>query len=368
MTDFTPANLPYGVAGGRAWVAISDEAVDLHGAATRGLLGDVDPSVFAGPLNRFLALGPDVWREVRRRVQDLTSAPPDDLLVPRDALTMDLPFEVGDYVDAYAGLHHATNLGRILRPGTEPLNPNWRHLPVMYHGRSATIVPSGTAIERPHGQRTDGDDVVFGPSTQLDVELELGVVVGPAGRRLSVHAARRHVFGYVLVNDWSARDIQAFEYVPLGPMLGKSFATTISPWVVPAEALEPFLVEGLAAQQEPAPLEHLRDPDPRVPDLRFTLDVNAERIGEVDLAPSLYWTPAQLLAHLTSNGATTRPGDLVATGTISGPDHETQAGSLIERWWRTRFLDDGDVVTMRGWAGDGDDRVGFGPLTGEVTT
>ena len=362
--DFTPANLPYGVADGRAWVAIRDVAVDLHGAAGRGLLGDVDPSVFLGPLNRFMALGPDTWREVRRRVQDLAADPPGDLVAEQASLTMALPFEVGDYVDAYAGLHHATNLGRILRPGTEPLNPNWRHLPVMYHGRSGTIVPSGTPIERPQGQRGEGD---FGPSTQLDVELELGVVVGTAGRRLSPSEARRHVFGYVLVNDWSARDIQAWEYVPLGPMLGKSFATSISPWVVPAEALEPFLVEGLASQQDPPPLEHLGDPDPRVPDLRFTLDVDDERISEVDLAPSLYWTPSQLLAHLTSNGATTRPGDLVATGTISGPDHETQAGSLIERWWRTRFLDDGDVVTMRGWAGDGDDRVGFGPLTGEVT-
>ena len=350
--DFSPANLPYGVAGGRAYVAIGDRALDLLSAG----FGDD----FEGPLNRFLARGPAVWAQVRDRVQSLlrdehVAAPH---LVDRASLTMELPVEVGDYVDGYAGLHHATNLGRILRPGTDPLNPNWRHLPVMYHGRTSTIVPSGTRVRRPRGQVLVDGEVKLRPTAQLDFELELGAIVG-LDRDTAV------VFGYVLVNDWSARDVQAFEYVPLGPFLGKSFATSISPWIVPAAALEPFRVHGLATRQDPMPLEYLRG-DRRVPDLRFTVERNGVCISEVRLADALYWTPAQQLAHLTVNGAVARAGDLVASGTISGEDPRTQAGSMIELTWREAFLDDGDVVTMRGWAGDGRNRVGFGVLTGEV--
>jgi fumarylacetoacetase len=368
-SDFTLANLPYGVADGRAYVAVGDHAVDLQQAAAGGLLGEVEPSVFDGPLNRFLALGPATWSDVRRRLAALLAGEvDDDLVVERSSLAMELPVEVGDYVDGYAGLHHATNLGRILRPGTEPLQPNWRHLPVMYHGRSGTIVPSGARVPRPAGQVKVGDAVEHRPTAQLDIELELGAVVGVGNERgtpIAAADAPRHLFGYVLVNDWSARDIQAWEYVPLGPFLGKSFATSISPWIVPAEALEPHLVHGLAARQEPEPLPYLRG-DQRVPDLRFTVELNGDVLSEVGLPQALYWTAAQQLAHLTVNGASTRPGDLLASGTISGEDHATQAGSLIERWWRTRFLADGDIVTMRGWAGDGATRVGFGPLIGEV--
>jgi len=370
--DFTAANLPYGVADGLAHVAIGDRAVVLAPTARAGLLGDVDPGVFEGPLNRFLALGPTTWAEVRSRLRDLVAAEtpqPGLVLVDRASLPMELPVEVGDYVDGYAGLHHATNLGRIFRPGGDPLNPNWRHLPVMYHGRSSTIVVSGTRIPRPSGQVCVGETVELRPTGQLDVELELGAIVGLGsgrGRTVPVDDAPHHIFGYVLVNDWSARDIQAWEYQPLGPFLGKSFATSISPWIVPAAALEPHLVAGLAARQAPQPPSYLQAADPRVPDLRFTIELNGETISEVELAPALYWTPGQQLAHLTVNGAATRPGDLVASGTISGPDAEREAGSLIEKWWCSRFLADGDVVTMRGWAGAGDTRVGFGPLTGEV--
>jgi fumarylacetoacetase len=360
--DFTLANLPFGVAGGRAYVALGDHALDLLSAG----LGDD----FEGPLNRFLARGPGVWNDVRARVRallrDEDAVQPH--LVDRASLTMEVPVEIGDYVDGYAGLHHATNLGKILRPGTEPLNPNWRHLPVMYHGRTSTIVPSGTPITRPCGQVKIDDRVELRASAQLDIELELGAIVGignARGEPIAVTDAPAHIFGYVLVNDWSARDIQAFEYQPLGPFLGKSFATSISPWIVPAAALEPFLVSGLAARQQPAPLEYLRG-DQRVPDLRFTIELNDERISDVGLADALYWTPAQQLAHLTVNGAVARPGDLIASGTISGEDHLTQAGSLIERSWRTSFLADDDVVTMRGWAGDGESRVGFGSLTGQI--
>jgi fumarylacetoacetase len=360
--DFTPANLPFGVANGRAYVAIGDRALDLLAAG----FGDD----FEGPLNRFLARGPAAWSDVRHRVSallhDQDTARP--LLVDRDSLTLELPVDVGDYVDGYAGLHHAMNLGKILRPGTEPLNPNWRQLPVMYHGRTSTIVPSGTPIERPQGQIKVDDRVELRPTEQLDIELELGAIVGSGNRHgepIGIDDAPAHIFGYVLVNDWSARDIQSFEYQPLGPFLGKSFATSISPWIVPAAALAPHLVSGLAARQDPPPLAYLRG-DQRVPDLRFTIDLNGHRISDVMLRDALYWTASQQLAHLTVNGAVTRPGDLIASGTISGEDHLTQAGSLIERSWRTSFLADGDVVTIRGRVGEGDRRVGFGTLTGQV--
>jgi fumarylacetoacetase len=355
-----------------AYVAIGNRAVVLAPTARAGLLGDVDPSVFEGPLNRFLDLGPRTWAEVRSRLRAILAAetPPQGLvLADRASLSLELPVEVGDYADGYAGLHHATNLGKIFRPGGDPLNPNWRHLPVMYHGRSSTIVVSGSQIPRPSGQVRVGETVAVRPTEQLDIELELGAIVGVGngrGQPVLVDDAPRHIFGYVLVNDWSARDIQSWEYQPLGPFLGKSFATSISPWIVPASALEPHLVTGLAARQAPTPPPYLQAADPRVPDLRFTIEQNGETISEVELAPALYWTSGQQLAHLTVNGAATRPGDLLASGTISGPDVERQSGSLIEKWWCSRFLADGDVVTMRGWAGQGDARVGFGPLTGEV--
>jgi fumarylacetoacetase len=359
--DFTAANLPFGVAGGRVHVAVGDRAVDL--AAASGLL-DADPSLFVGRLNR-LAGGP--WRDVRAQVSALLQdGRLDPFLVPIDRLAMELPVDVGDYVDGYAGLHHATNLGRILRPGTPPLNANWRHLPVMYHGRTSTIVVSGTPVRRPSGQVLVDDVPQLQPTARLDIELELGLIVGRGsgiGEPISVHDAMEHAFGFVLVNDWSARDIQSFEYVPLGPFLGKSFATSISPWVVTVDALSPFLVEGLAARQEPAPLEYLRG-DQRVPDLTFTVELNGELISTVSLADALYWTPAQQLAHLTVNGAATRPGDLVASGTLSGEDAATSAGSLIERGGA--FLADGDAVVLRGWAGSGDERVGFGTLEGTI--
>jgi len=392
-SPFTLANLPFGVAGGRVHVAIGDEAVDVAAAAGFVLI-DVDPTIVEGcRLDGLLAAGPGVWGGVRQEIGAVLAEDPDHLakaMVDRSGLAMELPVTVGDYVDGYAGLHHATNLGRILRPGGEPLLPNWRHLPVAYHGRSGTIVVSGTDIRRPSGQvLVDGAPVVA-PSAQLDLELELGAVVGvgnEAGEPIPVAEADGHLFGYVLVNDWSARDIQAWEYQPLGPYLGKSFATSISPWVVTTEALAPHRVRGLAAEADPPPIAYLSG-DPAVPDLSFSVDLSSAwmrsegvdpyRVGTVDLAPSLYWTPAQQLAHCTVNGATVRPGDLLASGTISGPDHITQAGSLIERTWRgaepfdlptgeqRSFLEDGDQIVLDGWVGEGEARVGFGPLVGTI--
>ncbi|MET1049199.1 MAG: fumarylacetoacetase [Acidimicrobiales bacterium] len=392
-SSFTLANLPFGVSGGRVHVAIGDHAVDVAAAAGFGLL-DVDPTVVEGcRLDGLLAAGPSTWGGLREEVGQVLADEPGRLaktMVDRATLAMELPVTVGDYVDGYAGLHHATNLGRILRPDGEPLQPNWRHLPVAYHGRSGTIVVGGGEIGRPSGQVLVDGAPVLAPSAQLDIELELGAIVGVAnapGEPIPVGEADTHLFGFVLVNDWSARDIQAWEYQPLGPFLGKSFATSVSPWVVTVDALAPHRVVGLAGEQDPPPLSYLRG-DPAVPDLHLTVDLTSAqmrdeggepfRVGEVDLAPSLYWTPAQQLAHCTVNGATVRPGDLLASGTISGPDHTTQAGSLIERTWRgaepftlptgeeRSFLADGDQVVLDGWAGDGADRVGFGPLSGTI--
>jgi fumarylacetoacetase len=260
--------------------------------------------------------------------------------VPLGEVQWHLPFAVADYVDFYSSLEHATNMGRMFRPDSEPLLPNWRRLPVGYHGRAGTVVASGTDIRRPHGQRGPDD---FGPSQKLDVELELGFVIGkPADGPVSVDRALEHVFGVVLVNDWSARDIQAWEYQPLGPFLGKSFATSISPWVVTLDELDRVAGE----PQEPPPLDYLRI-DPFAFDVPLEIELNGEVISRTN-ARRLYWNVAQQVAHLTSNGSTLRTGDLLATGTISGPG-ERERGSLIELTWNEGpFLADGDEVVLRG--------------------
>ncbi len=251
-----------------------------------------------------------------------------------------LPFAVADYVDFYSSLEHATNMGRMFRPDQEPLTPNWRHRPIGYHGRAGAVVVSGTEIKRPHGQRGAGD---FGPSQKLDVELELGFVIGkPSDAPVPVERALEHVFGAVLVNDWSARDIQAWEYVPLGPFLGKSFATSISATVTTLDELR--VVEG--PKQEPEPLDYLRI-DNFAYDIPLELELNGDVISRTN-ARHLYWNVAQQIAHLTSNGATLRTGELLASGTISGPG-EDERGSLIELTWNEGpFLEDGDEVVLRG--------------------
>jgi fumarylacetoacetase len=262
--------------------------------------------------------------------------------VPVSGVQWQLPFAVADYVDFYSSLEHATNLGRMFRPDQEPLTPNWRHLPIGYHGRSGTVVVSGTEIRRPHGQRKAGD---FGPSQKLDFELELGFVIGrPShlGEPVPVERALDHVFGAVLVNDWSARDIQAFEYVPLGPFLGKSFATSISPWVTTLDELSSLA----GVEQDPAPLDYLRIGNFAY-DVALEVELNGKVVSRTN-ARHLYWNVAQQIAHLTSNGAGLRVGDLLATGTISGPG-ERERGSLIELTCNEGpFLQDGDEVVLRG--------------------
>ena len=262
--------------------------------------------------------------------------------VPVAEVQWHLPFAVADYVDFYSSLEHATNMGRMFRPDQEPLTPNWRRLPIGYHGRAGTVVVSGTEIRRPHGQRKAD---CFASSEKLDFELELGFVIGKPsrlGEPVPVERALEHVFGVVLLNDWSARDIQAFEYVPLGPFLGKSFATSISPWVTTLDEL----ASTAGIEQDPAPLDYLRIENFAY-DVPLEIDLNGEIVSRTN-AKHLYWNVAQQIAHLTSNGASLRTGDLLATGTISGPG-EHERGSLIELTWNEGpFLQDGDEVVLRG--------------------
>ena len=367
---FPLAHLPYGVfsvAGEapRAGVAVGDSVIDLAKLVTDGLLDPV--ADFSAPaLNPFMAAGPAAWRATRARLVELLTSDEEQprverALVAAGDVRLHLPFAVADYVDFYSSRAHAENLGRLFRPGSDPLTPNWLHLPIGYHGRAGTVVVSGTPIVRPSGQvkERDADRPVFRPSARLDIELELGFVVGVAselGRPVDPDAAREHLFGVVLVNDWSARDIQAWEYQPLGPFLGKSFATSIAAWVTPLEALEPFRVP--ATVQDPEPLPHLRAADAAVLDIDLEVELAGEIVSRTS-ARNLYWTPEQQVAHLTSNGASLRTGDLLASGTISGPEPHAR-GSLIELTWnggeplrlrdgsRRTFLEDGDEVVLSG--------------------
>jgi len=375
-SDFPLENLPFGVirpasAAPRVVVRIGDHALDLAAAG-------IEPDLTSLPtLNALMESGRG--RSIRAAAGDLLAGPPRPELLHRVAdVDVMLPFHVGDYVDFYSSIHHATNLGKILRPGSEPLLANWRQLPVGYHGRSGTVGVSGEPVVRPQGLIPDGDGIGrLAPTAALDFELEVGFVVGgrPAAH-IAPDAADEHVFGVVLLNDWSARDIQAFEYQPLGPNLAKSFATSISPWVVTLDALRPYLVE--PPLQDPAPDPYLRASRPWAIDMNLTVELNGTPITRTNFA-AMYWTFAQQLAHTTVNGATTRAGDLFGSGTVSGPT-PGERGSMMELAWRgaepitladgtTRaFLHDGDTVTIRGWCGgDGRPRIGFGTLTGTVT-
>ncbi|MCX6408471.1 MAG: fumarylacetoacetate hydrolase family protein [Propionibacteriales bacterium] len=360
----------------RVGVGVGRSVLDV-GAALPRLVDEVAD----GTLDALLTHGPDRRAEVRRAVTDLVGSRTDDLpLVPADDVTLHLPWTVRDYVDFYASEHHASTVGRLFRPGTDPLPSAWKHLPIGYHGRAGTVVVSGTEVRRPSGQRREPDgEVVFGPSTRLDLEAEVGFVVGgpPCRGPLTLAEAEDRLFGVVLVNDWSARDLQAWEYVPLGPFLGKSFATSVSAWVVPMEALR-------HARTAPPPrdvplLPYLDDASAPAGALDLALEV---RIGDevVSRPPyrEMYWTPAQMLAHLCVNGASVRPGDLFASGTVSGPARE-QSGALIELTWNgaepvvlrdgsTRaFLHDGDEVTVSATApGPDGRRVSLGEVRGRV--
>jgi fumarylacetoacetase len=376
-------NLPYGVyslPGGPARVAtrLGEHVIDL------GLLlrDSGANAVFAEPtLNGFMAQGHARWVEVRREIQAAIEGEiPDAAVHGIEEVTLHLPIEVADYVDFYASEHHAANLGRLFRPDSpDPLTPNWKHLPIGYHGRAGSIVVSGTDIIRPAGQRKGPNDPrpVFGPSIRLDIEAELAFIVGtgtPMGHPIPVEQADRHIFGVALFNDWSARDIQAWEYVPLGPNLGKSFASTVSPWIVPLLALDAARVA--TPRQDPAPLPYLTMEQPWGLDLEFAVAWNGQIVSRPPYA-AMYWSPAQMLAHTTVNGAPARVGDLLASGTISGPAKD-QRGAFIELTWagaepitvgkdQRTFLEDGDEVVLTATApGPDGTRLGFGEARGRI--
>lgn len=407
-SEFPIQNLPYGIYRrpgdrARAGVAIGNRILDLDVIADAGLFDKhaaLPWGVFAhSTLNQFMALGRPTWQAVRRRVSELLSFDNREIrdtwglaekaLVPQPETEMLLPFAVADFIDFYSSLEHATNLGKMFRPDGEPLLPNWRYLPVGYHGRSGTIVASGTPIVRPRGQVKLGDSPPqWIPTRKLDFELEVGFVVGignTLGSRIPADAAHNHIFGMMLVNDWSARDIQAFEYQPLGPFLGKSFATSVAPWVVSMDALAPYRVP--APEQDPPVQLYLMTEEDWGLDLDLEVGLLTREMMEHERDPEIiskanfrdmYWTAPQQLAHATVNGATMRPGDLLASGTVSGQDPGSY-GSLIELTWNgdvpielaggaaRTFLEDGDTVVMRGrCGGDGRPRVGFGEVKGTI--
>ncbi|MCB0569027.1 MAG: fumarylacetoacetase [Phaeodactylibacter sp.] len=401
-SDFPIQNLPFGVfrtpgLSPRICTAIGHYVADLQVLAEHGFFDDlgVPRHVFARPyLNDFIALGKDATRAVRNRIADILDDRLEDwdaselagyFLHLRDEVQMLMPVKVGDYTDFYSSREHATNVGIMFRGKENALMPNWLHLPVGYHGRASSIVVSGTPVRRPKGQMQmeDGAPPVFGPSRLLDFELEMAFVIGRGsqlGTSVSTAEAEDYIFGMVLFNDWSARDIQRWEYVPLGPFLGKSFASTMSPWVVTLDALEPFRVEGPV--QSPQPLPYLQCEGPKSFDIRLEVDIIPQSGKGKTVCQSnfryLYWSMAQQLAHHTVNGCNLQIGDLMASGTISGPTPDS-FGSMLELSWRgtkpipmpdgseRKFLLDGDTVVMRGWSeNDSGIRVGFGEAVGKI--
>ncbi|WP_100499979.1 fumarylacetoacetase [Geodermatophilus chilensis] len=383
-TGFGLDNLPYGVfsttgTAPRTGVAVGDAVLDL--AAATG-----DDVHATRSLNAFMARGPRAWADLRAQLTEWFTdethrGDVEPYLVPHDTVTMHLPVEVADYVDFYSSQDHAENLGRVFRPDSAPLPPNWKHLPIGYHGRAGTVRVSGTPVVRPSGQRrAPADDApTFGPSQRLDIEAEVGFVVGVGsdlGTPVPLAALPEHVFGVCLVNDWSARDLQSWEYVPLGPFLGKSFLTSVSPWVVPLAALEAARVAPPA--RDVALLPYLDDTgEPWGLDLTLEVRLNGELVSCPPFG-RMYWTPAQQLAHMTVNGASLRTGDLYASGTVSGPGKD-QRGSFIELSWGGReplaladgttrtFLEDGDDVTITATApGAAGGRISLGEVTGRV--
>jgi fumarylacetoacetase len=402
-SDFPIQNLPYGVFSAkdglalRIGVAIGDYVLDLWELEQHCRLGVGDLGVFAAPtLNGFMSLGPKMWSQTRARISELLRHDNAELrdnselraraLVPMADVTLHMPFAVAGYTDFYSSREHATNVGVMFRGKDNALQPNWLHMPIGYNGRASTVVVSGTPIRRPRGQlKPPGVEAPeFGACKRLDFELEIGFVVGqpsPMGEMLTEKQAEEMIFGFVLLNDWSARDIQQWEYVPLGPFQGKAFGTSISPWVVTREALEPFRVHG-PAQHDPAPLPYLKQKLANNYDLQLDVGLRASGMNEAMRIcrtnfKYMYWSSVQQLVHHASSGCAMNVGDLLGSGTISGPDKDSR-GSLLEISWngtepievpgggKRTFLEDGDSLVMRGWCqGDGY-RVGFGEVEGTI--
>ena len=397
-SDFSIHNLPYGMFMRdnipRPGVAIGDSIIDLHACCKLGLFAELgfDTSVFESTvLNEFIDCGKDVWSRLREYLTVQLSSEGalyefrEKAIITRLNAQMCMPVKIGDYTDFYSSIEHATNLGKLFRPDSEPLLPNWRHIPVGYHGRASSIVISGTPITRPSGQSKapTADAPSFGKSKRLDIELEMAYIIGKStqlGKPISIENAEDHIFGKVIFNDWSARDIQAWEYVPLGPFLGKNFGSTISPWIVTMEALEPFRCESI--KQEPAVLPYLQFTGNKNFDINLEVAIAPEGGEETVISESnfkyMYWNMAQQLAHHTVNGCNVNVGDLMASGTISGRDQNSY-GSMIEisqggkepmqlKNGKTRtFLEDGDTITIQAFCQKDGKRVGFGECIGTIT-
>lgn len=399
-SDFSIHNIPFGIFEKEGYKAactrIGDHIVDLNMCQQMGVFKNlpVPQGIFRqNSLNPFIALGKSVTKEVRTTLQkalttggelDKEEIMDSQVFLQADQVTMALPVEIGDYTDFYSSREHATNVGMMFRDPANALLPNWLHLPVGYHGRASSIIPSGVPIHRPSGQTlpADATEPVFGPSKMLDFELEMGFVIGKntqLGETISTDRAEDHIFGLVLFNDWSARDIQKWEYVPLGPFLAKNFASTMSPWIVTLEALEPFKVAGPV--QEPEVLPYLKYSGEKNYDIHLSVDIEtpegvSQRVSNSNFR-YMYWNMCQQLAHHTVNGCNVRIGDVMASGTISGPTPDSY-GSMLEICWKgtkpvkmpdgteRKFILDGDNVKMRGWCQKGDIRIGFGPCDARV--
>ncbi|NMM48589.1 fumarylacetoacetase [Marinigracilibium pacificum] len=401
-SDFPIQNLPFGIfstsyLNKRVGVAIGNNIIDMDYLLVNDFFKGIElPSeVFTQPyLNDFISLGKKTTNAVRERLSEILQEDNPELrdseemreraLIPMEDATMQMPVKVGDYTDFYSSIEHATNIGTMIRDPENALMPNWRHLPVGYHGRSSTIIPSGIPIQRPLGQTKapDAENPTFGPTKRLDFELEMAFITGKAtqiGDSVNINEADDYIFGMVVFNDWSARDIQVWEYQPLGPFLAKNFASSISPWIVTIEALEPFRVA--QPKQDPEVLPYLQSKGDNNFDINLEVDIKPENSEAVTVCRSnhkyLYWNIKQQLAHQTINGCSINVGDMYASGTISGPTEDSY-GSMMELSWKGTkpvkmkdgtervFLHDGDTVTMRGWSEKDGVRVGFGEVTAKI--
>ena len=394
-SDFSIHNIPFGIfstkdRSPRVGVAVGEHILDLAAVAELEVSDFNTALLEKDTMNDFISLGKEITTRVRKKIQywlkddDSVLAGKPELFVKQSEAQMHMPVAVGDYTDFYSSLEHATNVGKMFRDPENALLPNWKHVPVGYHGRASSIIVSGQPIHRPKGQTLpkDADTPVFGPSQRLDFELEMGFICGketPLGESISTKDAEDYIFGLVLFNDWSARDIQKWEYVPLGPFLAKNFASSISPWVVTLEALEPFKLAG--PKQEPEVLPYLQFEGDKNYDINLEVDITPEKGEKTTVCFSnfkhMYWNMTQQLAHHTINGCNINIGDMMASGTISGKE-ENSFGSMLELSWggtkpiklkdgsERKFIEDGDTVTMKGYAQNGDIRVGFGEVTTAV--
>lgn len=393
--NFTIHNLPYGIFSTptkpkRAGIAIGNSIIDLSALYELNFFDEkINANVFnQATLNDFIALGKDVWSFVRKKIQNLIVTESDfftknqsHFLYQQCEAKMHLPVNIGDYTDFYSSEEHASNVGKMFRPTMDPLLPNWKHMPIAYHGRSSSVVTTNTNIKRPHGQILKGEEVIHSESKSLDIEIELGFIIGKEnelGMPINIDNATDYVFGCVLLNDFSARDIQRWEYQPLGPFLGKNFATAISPWIITYEALQVFLVD--APQQTQQVLPYLQEESRKNFDIEIQFDIETANHNKATVATTnakfLYWTMEQQIAHHTVNGCNLRVGDLLGTGTISGKE-KTSFGSLLELTWNGKesinigdeqrvFLQDGDTTVLKAFCKNGDKQIGFGEVRNTI--